>query len=56
MTSDWRTSSYTGGQGNCVEVAADAERTVMVRDTKNRSGAVLTVPASAWQKFTDQLK
>jgi hypothetical protein len=55
MTSDWRTSSYTGGRGNCVEVAG-AAHVVIVRDTKDRSGVVLSVPASAWQRFTDQLK
>jgi hypothetical protein len=55
MPSYWRTSSYTGGQGNCVEVA-DASRTVMVRDTKDRDGAVLTIPASAWRQFTSSLK
>jgi hypothetical protein len=55
MASDWRTSSYTGGQGNCVEVT-DAARMVMVRDTKDQGGAVLRIPASAWQKFADSLK
>ena len=55
MASDWRTSSCTGGQGNCVEVA-DAPRTVIVRDTKDRSGAVLTIPASAWKHFISSLK
>ncbi len=55
MPSDWRTSSYTGGQGNCVEVA-DAARTVHIRDTKDQAGAVLTIPTSAWKTFTDSLK
>lgn len=55
MASDWRTSSYTGGQGNCVEVA-DTAHTVMVRDTKDRGGTVLSIPDSAWQQFTDSLK
>ncbi len=46
----WRTSSYTGGQGNCVEVAA-ATGTVLVRDTKDRKGPVLAVPAATWRAF-----
>lgn len=46
----WRTSSYTGSSGNCVEVAA-AAGTVLVRDTKDREGAVLTAPATAWRAF-----
>lgn len=52
----WRTSSYTGnGGGNCVEVA-DAANVVMVRDTKDRDGAVLAVSAGAWQAFTSTLR
>ena len=46
----WRTSSYTGGQGNCVEVAPTAG-TVLVRDAKDREGPVLAVPATAWRAF-----
>ncbi len=48
----WRTSSYTAGSGNCVEVApAAAAGTVLVRDTKDREGPVLAVPATAWRAF-----
>jgi hypothetical protein len=46
----WRTSSYTGGQGNCVEVAT-AAGTVLVRDTKDREGPLLAVPTTAWRAF-----
>jgi hypothetical protein len=46
----WRTSSYTGGSGDCVEVAP-ATDTVLVRDTKDREGPVLAVPATAWRAF-----
>ncbi len=46
----WRTSSYTGTSGNCVEVAA-AAGAVLVRDTKDREGPVLAVPATAWRAF-----
>lgn len=35
---------------NCVEVAsADA---VMIRDTRDRDGVTLAVPAPAWRAFT----
>ena len=47
----WRTPSYSNGTGQCVEVARVIE-TIAVRDTKDRGGAVLTVPADAWQRFT----
>ena len=52
----WRKSSFSGGNGGqCVEVA-DTARVVLVRDTTDRDGAVLSIPASAWQAFTDGLK
>ncbi len=52
----WRTASYsTGNGGACVEVA-NAASVVMVRDTKDHDGGALSVPADAWQRFTDSLK
>lgn len=50
MSSDWRKSSYSSPSGgNCVEVAASGP--VLVRDTANRNGVTLTVPAAAWSTF-----
>jgi hypothetical protein len=51
---EWRTSSYTGTNGNCVE-AASADG-VMVRDTKDRDGVKLRFTARTWQKFTASVK
>jgi hypothetical protein len=51
----WRVATYTGGNGNCVEVA-DATRVVLVRDTKDREGGTLAFTADAWQRFTGGLK
>ena len=54
--SDWRVASYTGGQGNCVEVGRSAT-TIAVRDTKNReNGPVLGFDPPAWRAFTQHLK
>ncbi len=54
--SGWRVATYTGGQGNCVEVGNSATA-IAVRDTKDRDGGpVLRFPPSAWQAFTRQLK
>ena len=54
--SGWRVATFTGGQGNCVEVGNSAT-TVAVRDTKDRDGGpILRFPPSAWQVFTEQLK
>jgi hypothetical protein len=53
---NWRTASYSGANGGeCVEVASTDE-VVMVRDTKDRAGATLSVPASAWQAFIASMK
>ena len=51
----WRKASYSGNSGNCVEVG-DAARVVLVRDTTDRDGGTLSVPADAWQAFTNRLK
>ena len=56
VVSDWRVATYTGGQGNCVEVGQSAA-VVAVRDTKDRgSGLVLRFDPSVWQAFTERLK
>jgi hypothetical protein len=56
VVSDWRVATYTGGQGNCVEVGRSAA-VVAVRDTKDReSGPVLRFDSSVWQAFTERLK
>jgi hypothetical protein len=36
----WRTSTYSGQQNNCVQVAGDLEQ---IRDSKNPSGPTLRV-------------
>lgn len=52
----WRKSSHSGGNGGgCVEVGQSA-RMILVRDTKDRDGEVLTVSADAWEQFTTALK
>jgi uncharacterized protein DUF397 len=53
----WRTASYSGNSGNCVEAGvADATRVVLVRDSANRDGAKIKFTAGAWKAFTDALK
>lgn len=51
----WRTSSYSGTEGNCVEVALTADM-AMVRDTKNRDGGTVELPAAQWSAFIDYVK
>ena len=49
----WRKSSYSGnGGGNCVEVGWTRGGTILVRDTKDRSGPALTFTPAEWEAFT----
>jgi hypothetical protein len=52
----WRKSTYSGGNGgDCVEVGG-TESAVVVRDTKDRAGAVLTVGPDVWRRFAATIK
>jgi hypothetical protein len=53
---NWRKSTYSDGTGGqCVETAS-AGGAILVRDTTDRVGVTLSVPAATWQRFTDALK
>ena len=55
MESNWRKSSYSGDNGGeCVEVASAGA--VLVRDTADRNGPVLTFTADAWRAFTATIR
>ncbi|MEW2431765.1 DUF397 domain-containing protein [Micromonospora sp. NPDC047644] len=47
---DWRTSTRSSGNGNCVEVAT-VDGQIAVRDSKDRSGPVLAFGTTAWRAF-----
>jgi len=51
----WRKSSRSGGQGQCVEVARGS-RWAAVRDSKNVSGSVLVFGVDEWTAFLDAVK
>lgn len=52
----WRKSTYSDANGGqCVETA-ERYGHVLVRDTANRDGGVLTFTVGAWQVFTGTLK
>lgn len=47
---NWRKASYSSNGGaNCVEVASTDR--VVIRDTTDRDGGMLTVTAAAWREF-----
>lgn len=53
---NWRKASYSASNGGgCVEVADHDDR-VLVRDTQDRTGPVLTVSPATWRRFADQVK
>jgi len=52
----WRTSSYSGANGSCVEVAGLADGRWAVRDTKDRTRPALTFTPDAWSTFLDAVR
>jgi Domain of unknown function (DUF397) len=46
----WRKSRYSMSNGNCVEATAD-QVGIVVRDSANRTGAMLRYSAQAWRAF-----
>ncbi|WP_324604738.1 DUF397 domain-containing protein [Streptomyces sp. NRRL F-5135] len=47
----WRRSSYSGANGNCVEVALSANGHVAVRDSKQPGRRTRFQAREAWQCF-----
>jgi hypothetical protein len=55
-SASWRKSSYSGTNGgDCVE-AADMEGCILVRDTTDRGGVVLSLSPDVWCRLTDMLR
>ncbi|MGI5138147.1 MULTISPECIES: DUF397 domain-containing protein [unclassified Streptomyces] len=51
----WRTSSYSGGNGACVEVAKTGDG-AHFRDTKDRPRGAAFVAPAAWGAFLGAVK
>lgn len=47
----WRKSSLSGGAGDCVEFARATTGEILLRDSKDPSGPVLTFTPSEWRAF-----
>ena len=53
----WRKSSYSSGNGgNCVEIAGNLLDVVVVRDSKDPDGPVLTLTSAQWRTFAAGVK
>jgi uncharacterized protein DUF397 len=52
---DWRKSTHSGGNGgDCIEVATAGA--VLVRDSKDHDGLVLTFTSVTWTEFLATLR
>lgn len=49
---EWIKSSYSGYNGNCVELTALPAGDRAIRDSKQADGPMLTVSADQWSAFT----
>ncbi|MCF2531391.1 DUF397 domain-containing protein [Yinghuangia soli] len=55
MTLAWRTSTYSVGEDQCVEVAPLPAH-IALRDSKRPELAAFRFPASAWSELVDGLR
>ena len=53
---DFRTSSHSGGNGECVEVGSSSQRSVVVRDSKDTGGFWMAVSPVGWREFVGEVK
>ncbi|MEU6575503.1 DUF397 domain-containing protein [Streptomyces sp. NPDC046805] len=56
VTETWTKSSYSAGNGACVEVRSPATAELAVRDSKVPEGPILAFPADAWNTFVTSVK
>ncbi|MHB9862308.1 DUF397 domain-containing protein [Streptomyces sp. YIM S03343] len=51
----WSKSSYSGGQGECLELAHGIAALAPVRDSKSPTGPVIPFTRNAWRAFVAHL-
>jgi hypothetical protein len=51
----WRKSSYSNGQGECVEVTA-VSSVIAVRDSKAPEGTPVTITLASWWTLLNAIK
>ncbi|MGW3492893.1 DUF397 domain-containing protein [Streptomyces sp. NPDC001020] len=52
---DWRSSTYSGGNNECLELGHDIPTHAPVRDSKNPTGPVIPFGRNAWHAFIAHL-
>jgi hypothetical protein len=52
---NWRKSTYSADQGNCVEIAAYIT-CVLARDSNDHNGAVLEMTMAQWEQFLASIR
>ncbi|AZS86676.1 DUF397 domain-containing protein [Streptomyces griseoviridis] len=55
-TDTWTKSSYSTGNGACVEIKSPVVAAMAVRDSKVTDGPTLAFPADAWNTFVTSVK
>ncbi|MER6628177.1 DUF397 domain-containing protein [Streptomyces sp. NPDC000987] len=55
-TDTWTKSSYSTGNGACVEIKSPVLAAMAVRDSKIPDGPVLDFPADVWNAFVTSIK
>jgi Domain of unknown function (DUF397) len=53
---DFRKSSLSGGNNDCIEVATNLPGVVAVRDSKNPSGPALAFSPATWNNFLTSIR
>ncbi|MCH0562091.1 MULTISPECIES: DUF397 domain-containing protein [unclassified Streptomyces] len=56
VTDTWTKSSYSTGNGACVEIKSPVVAAMAVRDSKVPQGPTLSFPAEAWNAFVASVK
>ncbi|WP_405115680.1 DUF397 domain-containing protein [Micromonospora sp. NBC_01405] len=52
---EWHKSTRSGSSGSCIEVAGNLPK-IMVRDSKDRHGSMLSFTAGPWASFVRDVK
>ena len=55
-TLEWTKSTYSLGNGDCVECARSGAGNMVVRDSKDANGPVIALSADQWRTFVGRVR